>query len=76
MIYLRQLTTCKRLKSRPEYLLGRYGGTTHTTPDASDLVWKVADKVRELELQILKLEPQNHNNDSVESILDLLLVGE
>lgn len=48
----------------------------HTTPDASDLVWKVADKVRELELQILKLEPQNHNNDSVESILDLLLVCE
>ena len=31
-------------------LSNRYQGTTHTTPDTSESVWKVAHKIRELAL--------------------------
>jgi hypothetical protein len=47
----------------------------HTTLDTSDLVWKVASKARELELQIFKLEHEKHNNDAVKPIVDLLATG-
>jgi hypothetical protein len=66
----------QKIKKQVGISLGRYGGTTHTTPDTSDLVWKVADKVRELELQIFKLQRQNHDNDNVKPVVDLLLAGE
>lgn len=66
----------QKIKKQVGIGLGRYGGTTHTTPDTSDLVWKVANKVKELELQIFKLQRQGHDNDTVKPVVDILAAGE
>jgi hypothetical protein len=66
----------QKIKKQVGISLGRYGGSKHTTPDTSDLVWKVADKVRELELQIFKIRRQNHDNDAVKPVADILAKGE
>jgi hypothetical protein len=39
-------------------------------------VWKVANKVKELELQIFKLERHGHDNDTVKPVIDILAAGE
>jgi hypothetical protein len=57
-------------------MLGCYSGTKHTTPDTLSLVWKVVEKVKELELQVFKLEHQGHDNDAVKPIVNILAAGE
>ncbi|KAJ7078343.1 hypothetical protein C8R44DRAFT_578793, partial [Mycena epipterygia] len=47
-----------------------YAGTGHTTPDTSDLVWRVARKAQELKLNI------SQPNRKGKTTLDLLIVGE
>ena len=51
-----------------------YDGKTHSTPDTSMLVWKVANKVRELVLS--KYQPGRKGNDKQRSVTNLINVGE
>ena len=51
-----------------------YQGTTHTKADTTHLVWRVADKVRDEELQIFK---QNRKgNGKAIAFCDILALGE
>ena len=51
-----------------------YQGKTHTTPDTSKLVWKVANKVQELMLG--KYLPDHKGNDKQKLVTNLIDVGE
>jgi hypothetical protein len=51
-----------------------YEGKTHTTPDTSTLVWKVANEVRELALS--KYQPGRKGNDKQRLVTNLIDVGE
>ncbi|KAI0046675.1 hypothetical protein FA95DRAFT_1493692 [Auriscalpium vulgare] len=51
-----------------------YYGSTHKTPDTSKLVWRVAHKVRELDL--LKYEADRDGNNLTKKRADVLAVGE
>lgn len=51
-----------------------YRGTTHTNPDTSHLVWRVADKVRDEELQIFKRN--RRGNAKAVAVHDILSLGE
>jgi hypothetical protein len=48
----------QKIKKEVGTALGGYKGKTHTTPNTSDLVWKVANDVREVDLLTFKLERQ------------------
>jgi len=51
-----------------------YQGTTHTKADTTHLIWRVADKVRDEELQIFK---QNRKgNGKAVAFCDILALGE
>ncbi|KII90886.1 hypothetical protein PLICRDRAFT_106916 [Plicaturopsis crispa FD-325 SS-3] len=52
----------------------KYHGRTHTTPDTSASVWKVYNKVQELELHTFT--PHRDGNDSTKPTVDILLAGE
>lgn len=54
--------------------LASYQGSSHTTPDTSHLVRKVADKVRDLELQ--KFIPGREGNAKVKKTINILARGE
>ncbi|KAH9956051.1 hypothetical protein BGW80DRAFT_1187911, partial [Lactifluus volemus] len=51
-----------------------YEGKTHTTPDTSMLVWKVANEVRELALS--KYQPGRKGNDKQRLVTNLIDIGE
>ena len=51
-----------------------YQGKTHTMPDTSRLVWKVANEVRELVLG--KYLPDRKGNDKQKLVTNLIDVGE
>ncbi|KAF8225632.1 hypothetical protein L208DRAFT_1268472, partial [Tricholoma matsutake] len=51
-----------------------YSGTTHTTPNTSVIVWKVADKARELKINTFISDREGNN--SVKSTVDTLATGE
>jgi hypothetical protein len=51
-----------------------YEGTTHTTPDTSHLVWRVADKAQELGLA--RHQSGRSGNDNQKAIVDLIESGE
>ncbi len=51
-----------------------YQGSTHTPPDTTHLVWRVADKVRDEELQVFLAD--RAGNAKVKSTLDILATGE
>lgn len=51
-----------------------YQGMSHTTPDTSTLVWKVANDVRELSLS--KYQPGRKGNEKQKLVPDLIEVGE
>ena len=51
-----------------------YEGKTHTTPDTSALVWKVANEVQELVLG--KYQPGRKGNDKQKMVTNLIDVGE
>lgn len=40
----------QNIKKQVNKSLGNHQGNTHTTPDTSDIVWKVADSIRDLTL--------------------------
>src|ERR1700733_386292 len=51
-----------------------YEGKTHTTPDTSTLVWKIANELRELVLS--KYQPGRKGNDKQTLVTNLIDVGE
>jgi hypothetical protein len=51
-----------------------YNGSSHTTPDTSDCVWKVANKVKELGLD--KREAGREGNTTAKKTVDILSLGE
>ena len=59
----------QKIKKQVSVALGCYSRTKHTTPDTSALVWKVTDKVKELELQIFK--SQHQGNDTIKPVVDI-----
>lgn len=67
-----QLQNVKKQVSKA--LGASYEGKTHTTPDTSKLVWKVAREVRELTLA--KYQPGRKGNDKQKLITNLIDVGE
>ena len=50
-----------------------YKGTSHTTHDTSDCVWKVANKMKELGLY--KFEPSREGNEMVKKTVNIILLG-
>jgi hypothetical protein len=55
-------------------LSNRYQGATHTTPDTSESVWKVAHKIRELGLD--KFESGREGNNMAKKTINILDLGE
>lgn len=55
-------------------LSSSYQGSTHTTPDTSPLVWRIADTVRDEEIQVFK--ENRAGNSSVKIVVDILATGE
>jgi hypothetical protein len=66
----------QNIKKEVGEALGGYKGKTHTTPDTSDLVWKVANNVREAELLIFKLKCERYPNGCTSPVIDILAKGE
>jgi hypothetical protein len=50
-----------------------YKGTTHTNPDTSDCVWKVANKIEELGLD--KFEADREGNATAKKTVNILSLG-
>lgn len=67
-----QLQNVKKQVSKA--LGASYKGKTHTTPDTSPLVWKVAREVRELVLS--EYQPGRKGNDKQKVVINLIDVGE
>ena len=67
-----QLQNVKKQVSKA--LGASYEGKTHTTPDTSPLVWKVAREVRELVLS--EYQPGRKGNDKQKVVINLIDVGE
>ena len=55
-------------------LSSSYQRSTHTTPDTSHLVWRVADKIRDEELQVYR--ERRTGNSKVKEVVDILATGE
>ena len=51
-----------------------YKGTNHTTPDTSDCVWKVANKVKELGQH--QFEPSREGNKMAKKTVNIISLGE
>lgn len=51
-----------------------YRGATHTKPDTAHLVWRVADKARDEELQVFRRN--RHGNTKAVAVHDILTLGE
>jgi len=66
----------QKIKKEIGEALGGYKGKTHTTPDISDLVWKVANDVREAELLIFKVHRDRYPNDCATPVVNILAKGE
>jgi hypothetical protein len=54
-------------------LSASYQGSTHTTPDTSHLVWRVADNAQDNEIQVFKAN--RSGNSSVKGVVDTLTTG-
>jgi hypothetical protein len=61
-------------KKVPSALSSSYQRCTHTTPDTSHLVWRVADKLRDEELQVFR--EKRVGNSKVKAVVDILATGE
>ena len=61
-------------KKMSSALSSSYQRSTHTTPDTSHLVWRVADKIRDEELQVFS--EKRLGNSKVKSVVDILATGE
>ncbi|KAJ7704874.1 hypothetical protein B0H17DRAFT_906794, partial [Mycena rosella] len=65
----------QRVKKKvSEALDTAYRNTGHTTPDTSEMVWRVARKVASESLQ--SFEHNRANNDRIKLVPDILLTGE
>lgn len=51
-----------------------YQGSTHTAPDTSHLVWRVADDARSNEIQVFK--KNRTGNSKVKAVVDIIATGE
>jgi hypothetical protein len=51
-----------------------YQSSSHTTPDTSDSVWKVANKMREIGLDTFK--HGRDGNDTAKKVVDVMALGE
>jgi len=51
-----------------------YQGSNHKPPDTSDLVWRVADKVRDDKLQIF--DESRDGNSKIKAVVNILATGE
>jgi hypothetical protein len=51
-------------------------GFTHSAPDTSHLVWRVADTVRDEEIQVFKDKREGNSNGKVVMAVDILATGE
>lgn len=51
-----------------------YQGSTHTAPDTSHLVWRVADDTRNNEIQVFK--KNRIGNLTVKAVVDIVATGE
>lgn len=67
-----QLQNVKKQVTRA--LGAAYEGSTHTTPDTSSLVWKIANDVRALGLS--KYQPNRKGNLKQKMVLNLIDIGE
>lgn len=54
--------------------LGRYQGSSHTNPNTSSLVWRVADKVRDVKLD--SELPNRKGNEAAKSVTNAMVAGE
>jgi len=66
----------QKIKKQVGLALRGYRGSSHTTPDTSSLVWKVANNVKEAELLLFKIHREHHPNSDAKSVLNLLDEGE
>ncbi|KAJ7915105.1 hypothetical protein B0H13DRAFT_1610806, partial [Mycena leptocephala] len=65
----------QRVKKKVAAALGtKYQNTGHTTPDTSELVWRVANKVASEDLQ--QFEDGRANNDKCKLTVNIMLTGE
>ena len=65
----------KKVKKRvAQEMSTAYRGTTHTKPDTAHLVWRVADKARDEELQ--KYIKNRHGNAKAVAVHDIIALGE
>ncbi|KAF7971248.1 hypothetical protein HWV62_21570 [Athelia sp. TMB] len=63
-----------KIKKSVGEALGRYSGTSHTTPNTSSLVWKVADKIRD---EKLDSELRNRkSNGTAKPVKNAMVAGE
>jgi hypothetical protein len=51
-----------------------YQGSNHKTPDTSDLVWRVADKVQDDQLQVFN--EGRDGNSKIKAVVNILATGE
>ncbi|KAG2737658.1 hypothetical protein P692DRAFT_20788007 [Suillus brevipes Sb2] len=65
----------QNVKKQVGHALGiTYRGLTHSSPDSSASVWKVANKINELGLH--QFTSERMENDSVQPVIDTLITGE
>ena len=63
-----------KIKKKVSSTLSSYQRSTHTTPDTSHLVWRVADKIRDEDLQVFR--EKRLGNSKVKAVVDILATGE
>ena len=63
-----------KIKKKVTSALSSYQRSTHTTPDTSHLVWRLADKIWDEELQVFR--EKRLGNSKVKAIVDVLATGE
>ncbi|KAJ7933196.1 hypothetical protein B0H13DRAFT_1592591, partial [Mycena leptocephala] len=65
----------QRVKKKVAAALGtRYQNTSHTTPDTSEFVWRVANQVASEGLQ--QFEDGRANNDKCKLVVNIMMTGE
>ena len=63
-----------KIKKKVSSATSSYQRSSHTTPDTSQLVWRVADNIRDKELQIFT--EKRLGNSKVKAAVDILTTGE
>jgi hypothetical protein len=66
----------QKVKKQVGLALRRYVGSSHTNPELSKLVKKVADKARDISLLSYKPERKHYENTNMKPVVDILAEGE